>query len=389
MKQVIIAIGLVGLLWSAAATPVWAQKARAANAEQTAKPAKKTAASKTASVPEGLDAERLARIPDRMKSFVERGRAAGIVTLLAQRGKVVQQSVNGVQDLESKTPMREDTLFQIASMTKPITAVGIMILAEDGLLALSDPLEKFLPGFAGVQIREKKEDSELEEVRKPTRKPTVRDLLTHTSGMGGGYPKGFEDLFEKRNRTLAEAADAFHTRYLDFEPGTKWGYSNMGIATLGRIIEIVSGKSYQEFLAQRIFKPLDMNDTHFFVPENQHDRIATIYGLEGDKLTKADVDLRRVGAKYPAPEAGLYSTAPDLFRLYQVMLNGGVLDGKRILTRHSVELMTGNHTGDLKAGFSPGVGYGLGWSVVRNIQGIVHLRAVILRLEGRDRPARA
>lgn len=369
MKQVIIAIGLVGLLWSAAATPVWAQKARAANAEQTAKPAKKTAASKTASVPEGLDAERLARIPDRMKSFVERGRAAGIVTLLAQRGKVVQQSVNGVQDLESKTPMREDTLFQIASMTKPITAVGIMILAEDGLLALSDPLEKFLPGFAGVQIREKKEDSELEEVRKPTRKPTVRDLLTHTSGLGGGYPKGFEDLFEKRNRTLAEAADAFHTRYLDFEPGTKWGYSNMGIAALGRIIEIVSGKSYEDFISERIFQPLKMQDSHFFVPESKHSRIATIYKLEDNRLVKSNVDVLRMGAKYPAPEAGLYSTAPDLFRFYQMMLNGGALEGKRILSKASVDLMTQVHTGELKAGFSPGVGFGLGWSVVRNVEG--------------------
>lgn len=325
--------------------------------------------------PPAFDAERLARIPERMKSFVDKGRAAGMVTLLAHRGKVVQLSAIGVQDLETHKPMKEDTIFQIASMTKPITCIGVMILAEDGLLAITDPVEKFLPGFAKLQIREKAE-GEIEEIRKPKRKITIRDLMTHTSGMSSGYPEEFKDLFAKRDRTLAEAVEAFPTRYLDFEPGTKWGYSNMGIATLGRIIEIVSGKSYQEFLAQRIFKPLDMNDTHFFVPENQHDRIATIYGLEGDKLTKADVDLRRVGAKYPAPEAGLYSTAPDLFRLYQVMLNGGVLDGKRILTRHSVELMTGNHTGDLKAGFSPGVGYGLGWSVVRNIEGMFRLNSI-------------
>ncbi len=322
-----------------------------------------------------FDAERLARISERMKSFVDKGRVAGMVTLLAHRGKVIQSSAFGVQDLESRRPMTQDTMFQIASMTKPITCVGIMILAEDGLLSISDPVEKFLPGFAKLQIREKA-DGEVEEIRKPKRKITLRDLMTHTSGMSGGYPDEFKDLFAKRDRTLAEAVEAFPTRFLDFEPGTKWGYSNMGIATLGRIIEIVSGKSYEDFLAERIFKPLRMNDSHFFVPENKRDRIATIYQLNGDKLGKADVDLFRIGAKYPAPEAGLYSTAPDLFRLYQMMLNGGALEGQRILTRHSVELMTVNHTGELQAGFSPGVGYGLGWSVVRNADGLFRLNSI-------------
>lgn len=322
-----------------------------------------------------FDAERLAKIPERMKSFVERGRAAGIVTLLAHRGKVVQLSAAGVQDLENQKPMTPETIFQVASMTKPITCVAVMMLAEDGLLAISDPVEKFLPGFAKLQIREKG-DGDIEEIRKPKRKITLRDLMTHTSGMSGGYPEGFADLFSKRDRTLAEAVEAFPTRYLDFEPGTKWGYSNMGIATLGRIVEIVSGKSYEQFLEERIFKPLGMNDSHFFVPETKRDRIATIYRMDGDKLAKSDVDLFRVGAKYPAPEAGLYSTAMDMFRFYQMMLNGGALDGKRFLSKLSVELMTANHTGDLKAGFSPGVGFGLGWAVVRNVEGMFRLNSI-------------
>ncbi|MEP7336672.1 MAG: serine hydrolase domain-containing protein [Acidobacteriota bacterium] len=326
--------------------------------------------------PAGIEAERLARIPERMKWFVERGLAAGIVTLLAHRGKVIQLSAIGVQDLESNAPMKEDTIFQIASMTKPVTAVGVMILAEDGLLAITDPVEKFLPAFANLQIREKKEGEDLEEVRKPKRKITIRDLMTHTSGMSGGYPDGFKELFDKRDRTLAEAVDAFPTRFLDFEPGARWSYSNMGIAVLGRIIEVMSGKSYESFIEERIFKPLAMNDSHFFVPESKRSRIATIYKLEGDRLGKADVDLYRAGAKYPAPEAGLYSTAPDLFRFYQMMLNAGALDGKRILSKASVELMTQVHTGDLKTGFSPGIGFGLGWAVVRNVEGMFRLNSI-------------
>jgi len=344
------------------------------------KPAKTPdAAAKPAAVAGGVDATRLAQIPERMRWFVERGRAAGLVTLLGHRGKVIQLSAIGVQDLESKAPMKEDTIFQIASMTKPITCVGVMILAEEGLLAITDPVEKFLPAFANLQIREKKEGEDLEEVRKPKRKITIRDLMTHTSGMGGGYPDAFKDLFDKRDHTLAEAVDAFPTRYLDFEPGTRWSYSNMGIATLGRIVEIVSGKSYEAFLEERIFRPLGMSDSHFFVPEAKRSRIATVYKLEGNQLSKADVDLYRADAKYPAPEGGLYSTAPDLFRFYQMMLGGGLggsPDGKRILSPATAELMTQVHTGDLTAGFSPGIGYGLGWAVVRDVEGMFRLNSI-------------
>ena len=352
-------------------------KKRPAKPGRTPDAASKPSTGLSASPSVSIDAERLTRIPERMKSFVERGHAAGIVTLLAHRGKIIQLSAVGFQELETKTPMKEDTIFQIASMTKPITCVGVMMLAEEGLLAITDPVEKFLPGFAKLQIREKKEGEELEEVRRPKRSITIRDLMTHTSGMSGGYPEVFKDLFDKRDRTLAEAVEAFPTRYLDFEPGTKWGYSNMGIATLGRIIEIVSGKSYEGFLDERIFKPLGMNDSHFFVPETAPGRVATIYRLlEGEKLTKAPVDLYRIGAKYPAPEAGLYSTAHDLFRFYQLMLNGGTLDGKRILSKASVEVMTQVHTGELKAGFSPGIGFGLGWAVVRNVEGMFRLNSI-------------
>jgi CubicO group peptidase (beta-lactamase class C family) len=331
----------------------------------------------------GTDAARIALISERMKSFVDRGRAAGIVTLVGHRGEIISQNAVGLQDLATQTPMQADTIFQIASMTKPITAVGIMILVEDGMLAITDPVQKYLPNFANIQLKEavkdkqtKETESELSEIKKPSRPITIHDLMTHTSGMGGGYPEAFKDLFDKRDRTLAEAVEAFPQRPLEFEPGARWGYSNMGIAVLGRIIEVVSGKSYEEFIAERIFQPLGMKDSHFFVPQDKHNRIATIYRYDGKELKKSEVDLFRIGAKYPSPEAGLYSTAPDLFRFYQMMLNGGAFGGKRILSKASVELMTRVHTGDLKAGFSPGMGFGLGWAVVRNVEGMFRLNSI-------------
>jgi CubicO group peptidase (beta-lactamase class C family) len=368
MKRVISAV-LSGFLLLSAPLEIIAQTSAG-------KPSRAASASKAPTKTPSLDNERLERIPARMAAFVARGRAAGIVTLVAHRGRIANLTAVGVQDLETQTPMRTDTIFQVASMTKPVTAVGIMMLVEEGLLALTDPVEKHLPQFANIQLAERREGEDIESIRRPTRKFTIRDLLTHTSGMGSGYPPGFEELFNKRDRTLAEAVAAFPQRRLEFEPGTRWGYSNMGIATLGRIIEVVAGQRYEEFIATRIFQPLGMTDSHFFVPESKHSRIATIYKLEGDKLAPAEVDLYRTGAKYSSPEAGLYSTAPDLFRFYQMMLNGGVFNNQRLLSRHAVALMTSNHTGELAAGFAPGVGFGLGWSVVRNMEGMFRLNSI-------------
>ncbi|MFM8392545.1 MAG: serine hydrolase domain-containing protein, partial [Acidobacteriota bacterium] len=194
----------------------------------------KTAAETPAGV---VDAVQLAKIPARMRSFVERGRAAGMVTLIAHRGKVIHQQAVGVQDLETKRPMEMGTLFHIASMTKPITALAIMTRGDDGLIALTDPVSRHLPTFAAQRLRVKAAEttsgSSLEEIRPPARAVTIRDLLTHTAGMRGGYPEAMKDLFMKRDLTLAEAVEAFGREPLEAEPGARWGYSNMGIATLG------------------------------------------------------------------------------------------------------------------------------------------------------------
>ncbi len=319
-------------------------------------------------------------IAARLNEFVTAGKTAGAVFIVAHKGNI-QSGAVGVQDLETKAPMRADTIFQIASMTKPITAVGIMLLADEGRLSINDPVAKYLPKFADLQVAEKQPDGTTKS-RKPARAITLRDLLTHTSGLGGGYPEGFGDLWEKRNRKLSDLVDAIPTRTLQHEPGARWAYSNIGIATLGRICEIVAGKPYEQFLVERIFAPLEMSDTHFFVPAAKRSRIATIYEAKDGKLAPAAVDRERTAAIYPAPEGGLYSTAPDLLRFYQMMLNHGTFNGRRILSRNAVKLMTQNHTGELTAGFAPGLGFGLGWQVVRNVEGIYRGQSIGTYLHG-------
>ena len=316
----------------------------------------------------GIDAERIARIAPRMQQFVDEKSAAGYVTLVARRGQIVHHNAVGTQDIEAKRPMRENSIFQIASMTKPITAAGIMILMEQGKLAVTDAVETHLPEFRGLKMVLAR-DGDRVTLGPPPRKITIRDLLTHTSGLPGSFPEALSEIFSTRDRSLAEAVAVYSQQPLQFEPGTRWQYSNMGLATLGRIIEVLSGKSYQDFLAERIFQPLGMEDSFFFPAPSHYDRLSAVYSSADGALERANINLRREGAKYPAPEGGLYSTAADLFRFYQMMLNGGELSGARILSPGTVELMTALHTGDITAGFAPGMGFGYGWTVVRNVDG--------------------
>jgi len=312
-----------------------------------------------------LDVARLAAVRTRMQPFVDQGEIAGAVTLVGRREGVASLEAVGYQDLESKRPMRTDSIFRIASMTKPITAIGIMILVDEGKLAIEDPVEKHLPEFRGQQLAVKTGDGL--KLQNPSRPITVRDLLTHTSGLPGGLPRKPEGLYSKRDLTLAEAVRIYAKEPLVFEPGTKWSYCNIGIDTLGRIIEVASGQPYEEFLKTRIFDPLGMVDTTFYPAPAQAERIAVTYRKEQGKLvaSKADILGPTSGAKFPIPAGGLYSTAADLARVYQMMLGRGERDGKRILSPASVETMTAVHTGELTAGFTSGVGFGLGWGVVR------------------------
>ena len=321
----------------------------------------------------GLDPERLARIPIRMKAFVDKGEIPGTVTLVARHGQIAHLEAAGYQDIEGRKPMRTDSIFQVMSMTKPVTGVAVMMLAEEGRLSINDPVEKYIPEFRNQMVRDGGQ------MRRPARPITIRDLMSHTSGMSGPHAP-LNDLYQKMDRTLAEVVPAFAKSPLEFEPGTRWLYSNTGIATLGRIVEVISDRPFEQFIADRIFTPLGMKDSFIFPPADKTSRIAVVYTFRDGKLERAgatslggDSTQFRKGAKYAAPEFGLYSTASDLFAFYQMMLNNGTYNGRRLLSKAAVDVMTTNHTGDIKAGHLPGTVFGLTWEVVRDPIGTVTL----------------
>lgn len=315
----------------------------------------------------GMNAARLALIPVRMQAFVDRGTAAGFVTLVARHGHLASLNAVGYQDRESKTPMRTDSIFQIMSMSKPVTGVGIMILAEEGKLSLLDAVEKHLPEFRGQTLIDG---------AKPKHPITIRDLMTHTSGMPGGSPATLKGPRGNWDHTLAEVVALESQMKLEGEPGLKWRYSNAGIATLGRIIEVVSGQPFEKFIQDRIFSLLGMRDTFYFLPADKRSRLAAVYTDDNGALKRHAGDPFREGSKYASPEGGIYSTATDLAAFYQMMLNHGVLGGRRILSRAGVDVMTTLHTSDIPAGFAPGMGYGLTWSVVRAPEGTLRLNSI-------------
>lgn len=318
-----------------------------------------------------FDAEKLSQIKTRMQSYVDQKVIAGAVTAVGSKAGLASIEAVGFQSLETKKPMSHESLFRIASMTKPITAIGIMILQEEGKLSVDDLVEKHLPTFRDQRLIAKR-DSETLTLKKPSRPITLRDLLTHTSGLPGGFPAGMTDLYQRRQHTLAEAVLVSSQQPLEFEPGSKWAYCNAGIDVLGRIIEVCSGQSYEDFLKTRVFGPLGMRDTCVFPTENQHARIADVYDSKEGELIPATNPVvgSPFGAKHPVPAGGLYSTAADLAKLYQVLLNAGRFDSGKVLSPDSVRTMTQIQTGDLTCGFVPGMSFGFGWAVVNQPQGV-------------------
>jgi CubicO group peptidase (beta-lactamase class C family) len=320
--------------------------------------------------------EKLKAIPAAMQKFVDSDDISGAVTVVGRKDGIVAFDAVGQRDIAAKASMAKDTMFRIASMTKPITAIGIMILVDEGKLSPDDDVAKHLPEFTGQLLREP--SSGLDGVpgtfafKKPKRPVKIRDLLTHTSGVAN-YPKGVDDVYLKRNRTLSETALATALQPLTFEPGSKWKYSNEGIDALGRVIEVVSGENYESFLRKRVFDPLGMKDTTFYPTKEQQERVALTYfkGRDG-KLFLSKGTLMQVpeGAKHPIPAGGLFSTGDDLAKLYQMMLHKGELNGKRILSEKAAAEMTKVQTGSLKTGFVDGMGFGYGWAVVREPKGV-------------------
>jgi len=319
----------------------------------------------------GFDTERLNKIQPRMQEYVNAGEAAGIVTMVVRGGTVVQKTAVGMQNIEEKRPMREDSIFQIMSMTKPITAVGIMILCEEGKITLFDEVQRYLPEFRDQMVNANGW------LKKPSRAIRIGDLLSHTSGMRQMPQGDMKDIHWKMDHTLAEAVASFAKEPLEFEPGTKWLYSNTGFATLGRIIEVVSGQSYESFIQSRILQPLQMKDTFFYPPSDKLDRIAIVYTPKDGKETRAggqilggDPGAFRKGSKYPGPEYGLFSTADDISHFCQMIQNHGTWKGARILSPGTIDTMREVQTGGMVAGWYPGADYGLAWEIITKPTGV-------------------
>jgi CubicO group peptidase (beta-lactamase class C family) len=281
------------------------------------------------------------------------------VTLVADRQRIEHLSALGQRDLDNDLPMRTDTIFWVASMTKLMTASAVMMLQEEGKLSIDDPVSKYIPEFA--------------ELKTPSGKLanlTLRQLLTHTSGLAEA-PK---DVTQQA-RTLADLIPSYLQKPTKFEPGTKWDYCQSGINTLGRIIEIVSGKSYEDFIHERILDPLAMKDATFFPTQQQIGRMAVPYAMKDGALKPATISLLPgpVGDRshYAAANGGLFCTAPEYCRFCQMLLNGGTLDGREYLRPESIDEMTTIQTDDIpKVGFIPGSAWGLGFGIVRQPVGM-------------------
>jgi CubicO group peptidase (beta-lactamase class C family) len=290
-----------------------------------------------------------------MQSLVDEGAIVGAVALVAMPGRVLTIRAVGFQDLDTRKPMRSDTIFDVRSVTKVVTAIGVMTLVEEGKLALNDPVEKYLPEF-------KKADGQTSGAPTPF---TIHHLLTHTSGLPFSRPAEIEDITIKRDRTLADVVKLLAKQEPEFAPGTQFRYASSGFAILGRIIEVVSGKAYDQFIKDRLFAPLGMNDSFFFIPAEKRNRVAAIYRRQNGKLERwHELEEYSKRAKYPAPEFGMYSTARDLAALCEMMLNGGTFHGRRILSPMSVMAMTSNHTTNVRSAITQRPAYqGLGWGL--------------------------
>ena len=320
----------------------------------------------------GFSAEGLAKIQPAMQALVDSGKFAGVLTLIARKGKIVHFETAGLRDRESDKPMTEDTLFRIYSMTKPVTSVAIMMLYEEGKLKLDDPVSKFIPEFAETKVYTGG-GTENPVLVPLERAITIADLLSHTSGLTYGIfgQTSVDTLYRIANLFGAKSNVKYAQKVaqlpLRFQPGTRWLYS---VATdiLGSVVKVASGMSLGEFFSQRIFVPLEMVDTGFYVPEEKHDRLAKVYGKDDEGNFEAR--SLRSNTRRDARESGgggLVSTARDYLRFSQMLLNGGELYGTRILKPETIQLMTANHlpeTARYRHRQRKSDGFGYGFSVI-------------------------
>jgi len=324
----------------------------------------------------GFSRERLARLDAAMQRYVEQKKLAGIITLVARRGQIAHLGKAGAADIAAGRPMADDTIFRIYSMTKPITSVAALMLMEEGRLRLSDPVARYIEAFQNAQVLENPADPASACVA-CTRPPTLKDLFTHTAGLSYGFEAThIDELYRQRvwglmqanpDVTLAEFVNAIATVPLACQPGTRFIYS-MAIDVLGRVVEVAADMPFATFLKERIFQPLGMMDTDFWVPPDKAHRLAALYSRDEAGALVAHNPTPfwyNRPTRNPSGGGGLVSTIGDYFRFAQMLLNRGELDGVRLLGRKTVEWMMMNH---LPAGVhphgDPAVGFGLGGSVL-------------------------
>jgi CubicO group peptidase (beta-lactamase class C family) len=327
----------------------------------------------------GLSSERLAQVGRALREEIEKGKFPGAIALVARKGRIAYYETFGVRDPETRAPMTRDSIFRIYSMTKPITSVAIMMLQEQGRLVLTDPVSKFLPQLARLQVAVEKKDPSTGqttvELVPAQREITIQDLLRHTSGFTYGarttnaavkeaYARAGVD---SRDLSNAELVDRLATVPLAHQPGAAWEYSR-SVDVLGRVVEVISGKSLGAFFADRIFRPLAMKDSGFFVPKAQLGRLAQALPIDpatGEKISLIDVTVE---PRYESGGGGGVSTPDDYVRFAQMLLDGGHLGPARILSRTTVAFMASDHLGAISGTMRrPGYTFGLGFQVRKDV----------------------
>ena len=339
----------------------------------------------TAQVNQGMSLERLSRIDSVMQDYIDQEKLSGTVVYIARNGQPVFHKAFGHRDVAANDNMERSDIFRIASQSKAITSVGVMILQEQGKLLINDPVGKYLPEYMKTTVAE--DDGNGGYTVVPAKRAiTIRDLLTHTAGISYGRGPAGQAWLDAgvygwytadRDEPIRETVRRMASLPQAAQPGEKFVYGyNTDI--LGAVIEVVTGEPLDQFLKKNILDPLHMHDTAFFVPENKRDRVATVYSLKGDKISLADnpgmlEGISHVGQGHYldgpresfAGGAGFTSTTRDYGTFLQMILNGGEFNGARILSRKSVELMTNNHLGDIEYG--AGTGFGLGFEIITDL----------------------
>ncbi len=364
-RQAVASVLVIGGLWAALPAFHSTVAVNAAEAVRDLAPA----------TPEsvGISSERLKRIDATMKQWIDQGRLAGIVTLLTRHGKIVHTSANGKKDIRSAEPIQRDSIFRIYSMTKPVTGVAMMMLYEEGKWKLNDPVSRYIPEFAKLKVYVGENPDGSPKLEDARRSMTMRELMTHTAGLG--YTISAANPVDRMYRQtgvldnkkpLQAMIDGLGKLPLQSQPGTRWSYS-IAVDVQGYLIEKFSGMSFDEFARTRIFEPLGMKDTGFYLPKEKVGRLALVHTETNGKVgapdeNRGDPTLKPLG---PSGGGGLFSTADDYARFCEMLLQGGQYNGKRLLAPRTVEMMRTNHVNpDPLKTMAPGTGWGMDFQVI-------------------------